>query len=218
MSHANTLLIEWSHHCHQAEDYLVLPDGCCDVIVLTDVNGESRLKLADWDFRPRPVQLPAGMHLRGYRLRPGVIIDPDDLAGMPTDAASLPACIEASVRPNETQGELIASLACAGDDGARVARQAGVSQRTLQRHFAATGLPPPDYWRRLGRARRAANGLLAFPEQPLVELAADHGYADQAHMTREFVRWFGLSPVRLRHSPHHRFLLPSAGLGNWRTD
>ncbi|MDO4683914.1 MAG: AraC family transcriptional regulator [Lautropia sp.] len=158
------------------------------------------------------------MHLQGYRLRPGVIIDPAGLAGMRPDPASLPACIEASARPNETQGEIIASLACTGDDGARVARQAGVTQRTLQRHFAGTGLPPPDYWRRLGRARRAANGLLAFPQLPLIELAADHGYADQAHMTREFVHWFGLSPARLRRLPQHRFSLSSAGLGNWPPD
>ncbi len=39
--------------------------------------------------------------------------------------------------------------------------------------------------------------LQALPAAPLVELALDAGYADQAHMTAEVTRLAGVSPVRL---------------------
>lgn len=35
------------------------------------------------------------------------------------------------------------------------------------------------------------------PEVPLAELAVDHGFADQAHMTREFRQWLGTTPTRV---------------------
>jgi AraC-like DNA-binding protein len=38
--------------------------------------------------------------------------------------------------------------------------------------------------------------LQALPPAPLVELALDAGYADQAHMTAEVTRLAGISPVR----------------------
>jgi AraC-like DNA-binding protein len=38
--------------------------------------------------------------------------------------------------------------------------------------------------------------LQALPPAPLVELALDAGYADQAHMTVEVTQLAGLSPVR----------------------
>jgi AraC-like DNA-binding protein len=34
-----------------------------------------------------------------------------------------------------------------------------------------------------------------------VHVAARHGYADQAHMTRDLQRWFGATPTRLRAMP-----------------
>jgi AraC-like DNA-binding protein len=38
--------------------------------------------------------------------------------------------------------------------------------------------------------------LQALPRAPLVELALDAGYADQAHMTAEVSELAGISPVR----------------------
>jgi AraC family transcriptional regulator len=36
------------------------------------------------------------------------------------------------------------------------------------------------------------------PQRPLSAVALQAGYADQAHMTREFARLAGRSPARLR--------------------
>ena len=73
-----------------------------------------------------------------------------------------------------------------------LARIGGISPFQLVRGFAkATGLTPHAYLvqRRLHKARQLiASGL------PLADAAQAAGFADQSHMTRLFVRSYGLSP------------------------
>jgi len=68
----------------------------------------------------------------------------------------------------------------------------GLSRYDLARQFrAVTGTSPYRYglMRRLGRARvEIARG------RPLVEVALETGFADQAHFTRMFVAAFGITP------------------------
>lgn len=75
---------------------------------------------------------------------------------------------------------------------AALAHEAGLSRYALVRSFArATGLTPHAYLvqRRLHCARRLiAQGL------PLGEAALASGFADQSHLTRLFVRSYGLTP------------------------
>ena len=78
---------------------------------------------------------------------------------------------------------------------AAAARQLAVSERTLQRLVYVATARPPAYWKCLARVRRAAAGLDRAPS--LAAWAADHGFADQAHMTREFQRWLGRTPSAL---------------------
>ena len=65
----------------------------------------------------------------------------------------------------------------------------------------------------LGRARNAARTLSNGAE--ISDIALEHGYSDQSHMTREFVRWFGQTPDKIRNSPASLYELSQAGLGNW---
>jgi len=73
-----------------------------------------------------------------------------------------------------------------------LARETGLSRFQVLRGFAkATGLTPHAYLvqRRIAMARRLiAQGM------PLAEAAAACGFADQSHMTRIFVRRYGVSP------------------------
>ena len=73
-----------------------------------------------------------------------------------------------------------------------LARDTGLSRFQVLRGFArVTGLTPHAYQlqRRVALARRLiAQGL------PLAEAAAACGFADQSHMTRQFVRKYGVSP------------------------
>ena len=76
---------------------------------------------------------------------------------------------------------------------AELARQLGLSSRQVQRRFlAAVGVPPKQFLRVFRFARLWQMATISPPET-WAALAADHGYADQAHMVREF-RSFGVEP------------------------
>lgn len=78
---------------------------------------------------------------------------------------------------------------------ADLADDAGLSPYHFLRVFKArTGLPPHAYrlQRQLQRARRS---LLAG--QSIALAALDAGFADQSHLTRHFVRAYGLTPGAL---------------------
>ncbi|NOR40326.1 MAG: helix-turn-helix domain-containing protein [Gammaproteobacteria bacterium] len=69
---------------------------------------------------------------------------------------------------------------------------AGVSVRTLQRRLKQSGLSFSDM---LQQTRfEAACSLLEDPDIRLTDIAFDIGYSDQAHFTRAFHRWAGVSP------------------------
>jgi len=99
-----------------------------------------------------------------------------------------------------------AAVAALDRPGARVASVAdelGLSARQLQRRVADAVGYGPKLLARILRFRRLqalaaprADRSPGDPRAPLVELALDAGYADQAHMTDEVTRLAGLSPVR----------------------
>lgn len=75
---------------------------------------------------------------------------------------------------------------------ADLARESGMSRFQLLRTFArVTGLTPHAYLiqRRIHLARRLIAG-----GRPLADAAIDSGFADQSHMTRIFIRNYGVSP------------------------
>jgi AraC-like DNA-binding protein len=83
---------------------------------------------------------------------------------------------------------------CAAVTLTGLAAEAGLSRFQLLRGFARdTGLPPHAYLiqRRIALARRLIERGAA-----LADAAAGAGFADQSHMTRAFVRAFGLTPAR----------------------
>jgi len=82
-----------------------------------------------------------------------------------------------------------------------VARRVGWSRRFLAPRFAAEyGLGPKQVARvcRFARSRR-----IAETGRPLVEVAALAGYADQAHLSREWRDLAGRTPTQWLASPYH---------------
>jgi AraC-like DNA-binding protein len=76
----------------------------------------------------------------------------------------------------------------------------GFSHRHLCASFTqASGLTPKLY-QRLRRFNRALDRLQLAPERPLADLAADLGYADQAHLSRDFREFSSLSPAAFRRA------------------
>ena len=85
------------------------------------------------------------------------------------------------------------SHACSMPLVSEIAQELGISPRQLQRRFlAAVGVPPKRFFRVL-RFARVWQLASMQPRETWASLAAEHGYADQAHLTREF-RAFGAEP------------------------
>lgn len=78
----------------------------------------------------------------------------------------------------------------------------GVSPRTLQRlALQYVGLSPAEMIRRR-RLQEAAQRVRSDPTVSLAEVAAEFGYADQAHLTNEFRQRLGFTPATYRGQLH----------------
>jgi AraC-like DNA-binding protein len=78
----------------------------------------------------------------------------------------------------------------------QVAAAVGLGQRQLERRFrAAVGLTPKEF-ARVRRIRAAARLLVTSESATWADRAAEAGFADQAHMTRQFGSTAGASPKR----------------------
>jgi AraC-like DNA-binding protein len=210
---ADVTFVRWHHLAGESERVLLFPDGCRDVVIVHRSDGGAEAFLTALDLRPRLVALPDGAAFSGYRLRPGIALTPDALERVAAEPGQAEAIIAQEGGQCRDLDHAIAALAAPGSTVTSVAREIGASTRTMQRRFLASGLPPPDVWRLLGRARRAAGRIASGAR--LAEVADDAGYSDQAHMTRELARWFGMSPGQLRRSAPALDALLQPALGNW---
>jgi AraC-like DNA-binding protein len=97
-------------------------------------------------------------------------------------------------------GRAIVAVGSVGEMGERT----GMSPRTLQRWFARhVGLPPRRYLRLL-RFQKAFERVPG--EASLAVQAAEQGFADQAHMAREFRAMAGVPAKQARRSARGPFL------------
>jgi AraC-like DNA-binding protein len=203
------ILDRWHHIAADGAASTVYPDGCRDVIVWRVPGRAPRLTYSPLQDRTLWPRIGAGTALTGYRLRAGTVLDLRQLERAlgprdPGDTA-LAALIDEVAAGLPAVDAGLAALATLPASVAQGARRLGCSQRSLERAFAAAGLPPPGFWLQLARARKAA--LEVVGGAPLAEAAQDAGYADQAHMTRALRRWFAAPPSALRRDPGAAALL-----------
>jgi AraC-like DNA-binding protein len=114
----------------------------------------------------------------------------------------LEALVASAIMESEPDPLVLAASRRLGFPGSRVdelAKALGISERQLRRRFHdAVGYGPKTldrvlrFRRLLVQAQEVADG-----DQDLARLAAELGYADQAHMTRDSVRLTGMPPARL---------------------
>lgn len=209
------LLQALRHTARNTDGALILPDGCVDLIGYQSPGEAPRWKLSPLIDRASRIASPVGQRYEGYRLQPGTTVKPAALLSAMEgleldDTPGALARLDAAVALDERVTEALQTLADERDLN-RAQRQLGVSERSLQRLVSATTGRPPLYWKRLARLRRAARSLGS--EAPLAALAADHGYADQAHMNLEFQRWLGLTPQQVRQRADVKRLLFEFGFG-----
>jgi AraC-like DNA-binding protein len=128
-----------------------------------------------------------------------LIMDAEDDGEMLTQACDLLIRMPPEPDPATDQAARLVGL-ITSDPGLRrvdqLAEVSGQSARSLQRLFADYVGVSPKWVMRRSRLHEAA--LRADHGDPVdwAQLAADLGYADQAHLTRDFTTTLGVSPIR----------------------
>jgi AraC-like DNA-binding protein len=158
------------------------------------------------ELRGRVLDLPEAFGVAGEELDAALLAAPD--------IAAVIAAVTDFVRrrrpaPDPRRAlvmEIAAAMRTAGPDANvdRVARDFAVSPRTLQRLFARhVGATPKQVLQRF--RRQQAVDLLSEPGGPsLARIAAELGYADQAHLSRDFRATLGRAPAALASARQHR--------------
>lgn len=116
-------------------------------------------------------------------------------AGAVLDAVLGPLVGAAGPLDPTVRAAVVGLIASRGDVSiGELAREVGASPRQLERRFGdAVGLSPKRF-ARIRRLRAAMSEALAARPRTWSAVAAELGYADQAHLVREFVQLTGQSP------------------------
>lgn len=198
---SSLLLDGWSFTVGSAEWTTIFPDGCRDLILCQPRGAAPFIFATELDDIPRRVAVEPGDRFIGFRLQPGVGVKASLSRLAPRDSAEevdWAVLQEALIECPQVRDALTALKHAASTSEA--ARRAGVSTRTLQRLVVTGTGRAPSWWRRLARVRRSAALLAATGamQAELADAAIDAGFSDQAHMTREFRRWLGVTPGQVR--------------------
>lgn len=204
----SVVLEHWQTQAETGHIATILPDGCRDLI-FTPTAGWFVTDLAKVCAQ---VNIKPDDCYNGFRLRPGVQVEQAGLLASLSDDLTHDAILErlqTYVTPVANVTEALSCLSSGVQNVAQAAVDLGVQTRSLQRLLKQKTGRSPVFWLRLARVRRAASRLTG--QQNLAELSYDMGYADQAHMTREFRIWLGATPRQISHDTG--WLAQHLGLG-----
>ena len=155
--------------------------------------------------RPRTIVLdlllPATAAVVSTRLR---LKDPDSVVRIaqtdPVAAAELALLEAAPAGDREADAPDLLAADLAGPECLPIAEWSeamGLARETVSRRFRQLYGIPPARFRHEARARSAWN-LTVWSDRPLADIAAEAGFADQAHMTRAVKALTGDTPARWR--------------------
>jgi AraC-like DNA-binding protein len=209
-----------------ADSTLVLPDGCVDLIwrdgdlVLAGVDRKAWWSPVRGGSTITGIRLRPGVAGAVFGMPASELLD----ARLPLEEVLRSRASEFSERLAEArdrdaeylllEGLVAAAIADGAPDplvlaatrrlgfpGTRVdelAEALGISERQLRRRFhQSVGYGPKTLHRILRFRRLVDQAAVSDGEVDLARLAADLGYADQAHMTRDSVRLTGMPPGQL---------------------
>ncbi|QUS56221.1 helix-turn-helix domain-containing protein [Pseudovibrio brasiliensis] len=194
-----TLAQVWHHSGQLGVSGPILPDGCRDLIV-TEVEGDRPAwQVSELFDEPHQTDRITVNRMIGFRLKPGTQVNEPallaELKGLGSwDEATIYQLLADHTRLNTRVSD---ALGCIAEEQLSIAASAGalgVTLKTLQRTLARHTSRSPVYWRQLARIRKAARRIEAV--ESWADFALDNGFSDQAHMSREFQRWFGVSPMQ----------------------
>lgn len=196
---AKSALDFWRYSSAREDSSLVIPDGCRDLIFTQQVERQLRWFVSDLGHTSERVRLTADTEMLGIRLKPGMQIDERALSDWigtnePFSLAIGDILDEFCTLLPSTIG--ILDCLKSGIHSVREAAGAlGVSTRTLQREVRKQTGVSPQFWMSLARVRRAGRSLDEGANA--AETAYSCGYSDQAHLSRDIRRWFGVTPTCL---------------------
>lgn len=201
-----------------AESLDVLPDGCMDLVWTG-----RELLVAGPDTGPHPTRREPGVLSAGLRFAPGRL---PALLGLPAAEVRdrraplaelhpvparralarlehgeppLPVLLDLTLAlpgdPAERAVRLVADQLAAGASATATADRLGWTERSLHRRCLAAFGYGPAVLRRVLRFRRAA--LLLYDGVPIASAAAEAGYADQPHLSREMRALAGVPPSKI---------------------
>ncbi len=212
--------VVWDRRSGAAGSVRVLPDGCLDLIVAGD-----RLLVAGPDTVAQVIETTAADAFTGLRMAPAVgpavlgvaaadlvnqrvpleelwpsaearrLADRVAASEDPADALVATAAERLAARAPDPLMRAAACRALAGEPVAAIAAGIGLSPRHLHRRCQVSFGYGLKTLARIGRLDRALG--LARTGLPLAQVAADAGYADQPHFTREVRALTGIPPARL---------------------
>lgn len=209
----SSILCQWKAIDGVGGPFEILPDGCRDLIFVNETGQPPSWMISDLQNETKSaVSAPNTEHF-GLRLTPGAMINCGALLDYVRNIDHFDdlgiANIDEFVSVDPNIIEALNALAQSNGSVKLAQKQAGLSARSLQRLLVRTTGQTPSFWTMLARARKSATQVNGHDR--LSEIAYEYGFADQAHMTREFRRWFGISPAALRKEPTILEQLNAAG-------
>jgi len=198
----------WEHEVVATRVQRVVPDGRADLLI--ENTGAVRV-VGLWDEVALP-ELPAGTRIRGVRLRPEAVaaafrVDAAELRNQNVDLSDVVGsrrsrdlvddrALDAWVRGVEPDRRAAAAVRLLERESVDATADAlGLSSRQLRRLFDTHVGVGPKTFQRVLRFQRFVQH--ADEGVPLARAAADAGYSDQAHMSREVLRMSGVTPRHL---------------------
>ena len=194
------------------------PDGCMDLVW----TGQ-QLLVAGPDTGPQPARREPGVLSAGLRFAPGRLpallgIPAAEMRDRRVPLAELHPALARRALARLEQGEpplpvllgltlalpgdpaerairAVASRLATGASAATTADQLGWTERSLHRRCLTAFGYGPSVLRRVLRFRRAA--LLLYDGVPIADAAAEAGYADQPHLSREVRALAGVAPSQI---------------------
>lgn len=191
----------------------VLPDGCRDVIFRAEQGCRPKWFVSPLFDKVEEIALgPASLSI-GFRIAPGASFDEErllhELCRLDGDDGQATELIEEFAHVGDDVADALEALGKPAASVTSAARSLGIQARTVQRKIRSQTNRTPAYWIQLARVRRAARIL--SEGLSLAEIASICAFADQAHMTRAFKHWFGITPSSFRRNADYMEMLAAGG-------
>lgn len=194
----------WTSSTQARQTSMIIPDGCRDLIMVESQGNKAHCVISPLFDQSQNFYSNNHVNFVGFRLKPGTKINEQQLINTVEQGNisldDIPNLIEDFTTREYSIAE---ALECLANDDVKSVKNAsfslGVNIRTLQRFVFAYTARNPSYWFQLARARKAAKALST--SMSLIDIAHMHDFSDQAHMSREFKRWFNLSPSEMIKRP-----------------